>query len=68
MSKVTKKQGFILFLENTLLQGYARVKSLLTFRYGKPSKVAAARIHCITSLPVISNCNSNHIEVFFMIL
>ena len=49
-------------------EGYARVKSILTFRYGKPSKVAAARIHYITSLPVISNCSSNHIQVFFMIL
>ena len=38
-------------------EGYARAKSILTSRYGKPNEVVAARIHCITSLPVISNCN-----------
>ena len=43
-------------------EGYARAKSILTFRYGKPSEVAAAHIHCITSLPVISNCNPNRIQ------
>ena len=46
-------------------KGNAKAKSILTFRYGKRSKVAAARIHCITSLPVIPNCNRNHIEEFY---
>ena len=46
-------------------KGYAKAKSILTFSYVKPSKVAAAHIHCITSLPVIPNCNRNHIEEFY---
>ena len=46
-------------------EGYARAKSILTSRYGKPSEVAAAHIHCITSLPVISNCNPNRIQEFY---
>ena len=45
-------------------EGYARAKSILTSQYGKPSEVAAAHIHCITSLPVISNCNPNRIQDF----
>ena len=46
-------------------EGYARAKSILTSRYGKPSEVVAAHIHCITSLPVISNCNPNRIQEFY---
>ena len=34
-------------------EGYARSKSILTSRYGKPSEVAASHIHCITSLPML---------------
>ena len=44
---------------------YARAKSILTFRYGKPFEVAAADIHFITSLPDISNCNPNRIQEFY---
>ena len=39
--------------------GYTRAKSILTSRYGKPSEFTAVHIHCITSLPVISNCDPN---------
>ena len=46
-------------------EGYARAKSILTSRYGKPSEIAAAHIHCITSLPVIWNCNPNRIQEFY---
>ena len=46
-------------------EGYARAKSILISTYGKPSEVAAAHIHCITSLPVISNCNPNRIQEFY---
>ena len=46
-------------------EGYARAKSILTSRYGKSNEVAAAHIHCITSLPVISNCNPNRIQEFY---
>ena len=46
-------------------EGCARAKSILTSRYGKPSEVAAAHIRCITSLPVISNCNPNRIQGFY---
>ena len=46
-------------------EGYARAKSILTSRYGKPSEIAAAHIHCITSLPVISNCSPNRIQEFY---
>ena len=45
-------------------EGYASAK-ILTFRYIKPSKVASAHIHCITSLPIISNCNPNRINKFY---
>ena len=46
-------------------EGYASAKSILTFRYIKPSEVASAHIHCITSLPIISNCNPNRINKFY---
>ena len=46
-------------------EGYARARSILTFPYGKPSEIAAAHVHCITSLPVISNCNPNRIPEFY---
>ena len=46
-------------------EGYARVKSILTSRYGKPSEVTATHIHCISSLPVIWNCNPNCIQEFY---
>ena len=46
-------------------EGYARAKSILTSRYGKPSEAAAAHIHCITSLCVISNCNPNRTQEFY---
>ena len=63
----------LLFLKVRLLidglpftsEGYARAKSILTSRYGKPSEVAAAYIHCITSLPVILTCNPNRIQEFY---
>ena len=46
-------------------EDYARAKSILTSRYGKPSKIASAHIHCITSLLTISNCNPNRIQEFY---
>ena len=46
-------------------EGYAKAKSILTSRHGKPSEVAASHIHCITCLPVNSNCNSNRIQEFY---
>ena len=46
-------------------EGYARASSALTSRFGKPSEVAAAQIHRITSLPVISNCNPNRIKELY---
>ena len=46
-------------------EGYAMAKSILTSRYGKPNEAAAAHIHCITSLPAISNCNPNRIQEFY---
>ena len=46
-------------------EGYARAQLILTSRYGKPSEVAAAHIHCTTSLPVISNCYPNRIQEFY---
>ena len=46
-------------------EGYASAKSILTSRYGKPSEIAATHIYCITSLPVISNCNPNRIQEFY---
>ena len=36
-------------------EGYARAKSILLAKFGKPSETAAAHIQCITSLPVVSN-------------
>ena len=38
---------------------YARVKSILTSRYIKPSEVAAYHIHCITSLTAILIISKN---------
>ena len=46
-------------------EGYAKVKSTLTSRYGKSSEIATSHIHCVTSLPVISNCNPNSIQEFY---
>ena len=46
-------------------EGYTRAKLILTSRYGKPSEVAAAHIHCITCLPVIWSCNRNRIQEFY---
>ena len=46
-------------------EGYARANSTLTSRFGKPSEVAAAQIHRITCLSVISNCNPNRIEELY---
>ena len=46
-------------------EGYTRVKSILTSRYGKSSEIATSHIHCVTSLPVISNCNPNRIQEFY---
>ena len=46
-------------------EGYARAMPILTSRHGKPSEVAAAHIHCITSVPVIWNCNPNRIQEFY---
>ena len=46
-------------------EGYARAKSTLTSKYGKPSEVVVAHIQCISSLPVISNCNPNRIQEFY---
>ena len=46
-------------------EGYAGAKSILTSSYGKPSEVHVAHIRCITSLPVISNCNPNRIQEFY---
>ena len=46
-------------------EGYARDKSILTSRYGKPSEVASTHIHFIASLPAISNYNPNRIQEFY---
>ena len=46
-------------------EGYAKVKSTLTSRYGKSSEIATSHIHCVTSLPVISNYNPNSIQEFY---
>ena len=45
--------------------GFARAKLILTSRYGKPREAAAAYIQCITSLPIISNCNPERIQEFY---
>ena len=34
---------------------YTRANSILLAKFGKPSEVAAAHIHCITFLPFFSN-------------
>ena len=44
---------------------YARPKSILLAKFGKPSGVAAAHIQWITSLPVVSNSNPNKILEFY---
>ena len=36
-------------------EGYARAKSILIAKFGKPSEMAVAHIQCIRSLPVVSN-------------
>ena len=41
------------------------MKSILPFKYGKPSEIAAACIHFITSLRVISNYNPNRFQQFY---
>ena len=41
------------------------MKSILPFKYGKPSEIAAARIHFITSLRVISNYNPKRFQQFY---
>ena len=46
-------------------EGRARAKLIVSSRYGKRSESAAAHIHCIISLPVISNCNPNRIQEFY---
>ena len=46
-------------------EGYARAKSILLAKFGKPSETAAAHIQCITSLPVVSNSNPNKIHKFY---
>ena len=46
-------------------EGYARAKSILLAKFGKPSEVAAAHIQCITSLPLIPNSNTNRIHDFY---
>ena len=46
-------------------EGYARTKSILLAKFGKPSETAAAHIQCITSLPVVSNSNPNKIHKFY---
>ena len=45
-------------------EGYARAKSILLAKFGKPSGVAAAHIQCIISLPVVFNSNPNKIHEF----
>ena len=46
-------------------EGYARTKSILLAKFGKPSETDAAHIQCITSLPVVSNSNPNKIHKFY---
>ena len=46
-------------------EGYARAKLILNSGYGKPSEVATGHTHCITHLPVISNCNPNRIQEIY---
>ena len=46
-------------------EGYSRAITILKARFGKPSEVTAARIQCITSLPVITNSNPNRIHEFY---
>ena len=46
-------------------EDYARAKSILLAKFGKPKEVAAAHIQCVTSLPVVSNSNPNKINEFY---
>lgn len=46
-------------------EGYSRVKSVLSTKFGKPSEVAAAHVLCITSFPVVTNANSGSGHEFF---
>ena len=46
------------------LEGYSRAKPLLLGKFGKSNEIAAAHIHCITSLPVIQNSHPNGIHDF----
>ena len=46
-------------------EGYARPKSILLAKFGKPSEVAVAHMQCITSLHVVSNSNRNKIHEFY---
>ena len=46
-------------------EGYAKAELILTSRYGKPSEVSAAHIHCINSLHVILNYYPNRIQEFY---
>ena len=46
-------------------EGYTGAKLILASSYGKPSEVHVAHIRCMTSLPVISNCNPNRLQEFY---
>ena len=46
-------------------EGYARAKSILLGKFGKPSIVANAHIKCITSLPVVKGSHPNPIHDFY---
>ena len=47
-----------------LIDGLPFTSDRLPSRYDKPSEVAAAHIHFVTSLPVITNCTSKPIQEF----
>ena len=47
-----------------IFQGYSRAKSILLGNFGKSNEIAAAHIHCITSLPVVQNSHPNQIHDF----
>ena len=46
-------------------EGYERAKTILKSTYGKPSKLASARIQNIVNLPVISRSKPNKIHDFY---
>ena len=46
-------------------ESYARAKSILLAKFGKPSEVTTAHIQCVTSLPVVCNSNPNKIHEFY---